>query len=390
MRKKVLWRVSLAAIFLSCGLITVGQCLQPKSATILSSGMISYSPHFPLRVEGKQIVDAGGNPVFLRGCDKMGLEYANPGGENWYYREVQPEYYAHDAEVIADWGAELIRVNFAADWYLNNTENYRDYVCQWVEACTSREINVIMNCQCPTAGQGIIFPDKTEAEANAIVEPMIQSLEQAARDYIGNNRVIGVEINEPWCMQDDGNTEWNWILNMSNTLAQRIHIINSDLLIFVDIRDPEWVSDSVINAGVQYITEPNIVLAPHIYEAMVGFPYQGKYYPNDGGDFWTYYQQGNYEEGKKRFYMFLDLYFKQVQDIYGLPVVVTEFAGNRNLTQPLEDIMKYFDNHGWGYSYHTYYGPEEGAPKEGWWLLEEDWKTLSPTGYVFVEGLQGH
>lgn len=386
MGKKVICCAFLAGLILFDIFINVSWAIPSTSYNVSSSGIIYYSSNPLLRVDGKQIVDNWGNPVFLRGCGKMGLEYANPAGLYSYVREVRPEYYAHDAEVIASWGANLVRVNFGKEWYDSDPE-YRRYLRQLVDAFASRDIYILMALMNEAPGKGFIYLNMSEEDANLLAETLFTTMEQVVRDYADQPMVVGVEINEFWPMQVDGDKEWNWILKMGNTFAQRIHAINPNLLIFVDMRDAWNVSDSVIDAGVQYITEPNIVLAPHIYEAKVGFQYQGKYYPNDGGDFWTYYQQGNYEEGKNRLYQFLDVYYKQVQDIYGLPVVVTEFAGDRNLTQPLEDIMKYFSSHGWGYSYHTYYGPEEGASLEGYWLLESDWTTLSPTGQVFVEGL---
>jgi len=377
--KKVIFCAFFAGLLLFGIFINVRWAISSTSYNVSSFGIIHYSSNPLLRVDGKQIVDSLGNPVFLHGCAKMGLEYAhpilNPGN-----RETQPEYYDYDAEVIAGWGAKLIRVNFAADWYLENTENYRDYVRQWVEACTSRGMNVIMDCHVLAKGVGLIRPDTAEDEADIIVKPMIQALEQATTDYIGNNRVIGVEINEPWLMDEHPDEQHIWMMKMYNTLAQRIHAINPDLLVFIDIANLSWVSDAVLEEGKQYLTEPNLVMAPHIYEAERGFPYQGKYYPDDGGDFWNYYEQGDNAEGKSRFYQFLDSYYKQPFDLYGLPVVATEFAGKRTLTQPLKDLMAYMNSHGYGYSYWTYYGGT------GSYLLEADWQTLSPTGSVFVEG----
>ena len=359
-------------------LINVNQAMPSESYNISSFGTIHYSSNPLLSVDGKQIVDNSGTPVFLRGLSKMGLEYANPVTRN--DREIDPTYYEYDAEVMVSWGANLVRVSFCKEWY-DNDPQYRVYLRQWVDACASRGLYIILDCHYPSPMGSLIRPDTPEDEANAIMEGMIATQEQVVRNYADQNMVIGVEINEPWLMDAYPDKMWSWLLRINNLFAQRIHAINPDLLIFIDVANLQWINDSVINASRQYLTEPNLVLAPHLYEAERGFPYTGKYYPNDGGDFMTYYEQGDNAEGKRRLYQFLDVYYKQPFDLYGLPVVATEFAGKRTLTQPLRDIMAYMNSQGYGYSYWTYYGGT------GSYLLETDWQTLSPTGSIFVEGL---
>jgi len=181
-------------------------------------------------------------------------------------------------------------------------------------------------------------------------------------------------------------------LDMNNTLAQQIHDVNSNLLVFVDIHMP-WGSDAIWESSVHLITEPNMVLAPHFWHISSlkpGWPYQAKYFPYDGYNYWSYYAAGDYALGRQNLHLFLDSYHKKVVDMYGLPCVFTEFGGSRWMVQPMVDFMEWCRINGYGYSYWGFYAPTTADPSKetyGYGLLEPSWTNPSPCGTAFINSL---
>jgi hypothetical protein len=221
---------------------------------------------------------------------------------------------------------------------------------------------------------------------------MLPTLERVVTDYLDQPKVIAVELNEFWPMDDRADQNWILDLKVGNALAQKVHAINPTLLVFIDIYST-WVSDATISNTVGLITEPNIVFAPHFYcaqtpDGLILHPTgPAKYGADEGWDFYYAYEAGNLTAGKSKLYHWLDLYLKAVQNLYKVPFVVDEFATSPepNLIQALKDIMNYFEAQNWGFSYFTYYGEN----KQSIQLLNGDWKTLMPQGETLVAELGG-
>jgi hypothetical protein len=332
-------------------------------------------------------------PSSLRGVFKHGFEYANPVTTNW--REVNPVYFDYDAALMKSWGCNFVRVSFCSTWYLNDT-SYRTIVRKWVDALAENNIYSIMDLQSygnpPSPGITQGWQKVAETEAWAVFNnEFLPTLQMVANDHLNQPAMVGVEINEFWPLVDE-TAQWTFDMKMGNTLAAAMRQINPKLITLIDIY-PEWASDSVIQRDVSLITEPNIVFAPHIYSAILkdGTPLHpikaGKYGSGDGWDWWQSYHAGDWATGKQKLYHWLDLYRKSIQTLYNVPFIITEFATNADADclQTLKDMIAYFDNNNWGYSYFAWYG--EDAPYTQ--LLKGDWTTPQPQGNVLKSFLAG-
>lgn len=372
--------LSVALLVISA--VALGNCLvfpifgSESNHTLTSYGSISYL--LPIETQ------------MLRGCDKIGFEYVNPAIE--IYREVDPAYYDYDAQQIASWNASFVRVPFNSYWY-NNDPLYREYLRQQVDAFSSKGLYVDLDLHShgspPTQGP---YGGWTEEQCwSLFYTDFLPTLERVSRDYLNQSHMIGVEINEFWGM-DDKPGFWTFTMRMGNTLAQRIHTINPNLLIFIDTYG-EWCSDSEIQAGVTLLTEPKIVFAPHFYCAetlsgLVLHPIKPcKYGETDGWDFYYAYESGNLTLGKSKMYHWLDIYYKAIQNLYNIPFVIDEFSASDqpNIIQALQDMIDYFKAQNWGFSYLGYYGQDTPSLH----LLYGDWQRLMPQGETLVAELRG-
>jgi hypothetical protein len=303
---------------------------------------------------------------------------------------VDPAYHIFDAKQISSWGANFVRVPFNSYWY-NNDPNYRNCIRQWVDACANQSIYTVMDLHShgspPVQGP---YGNLTESQAwDLFNTDFLPTLQKVVTDYSDQPFMIGIEVNEFWPLSDRS-ANWLFDMNMGNTLAQKIHALHPNLLVFIDTYG-ELANDAVIRSGTSLITEPNIVFAPHFYCAEsngeilhpIG---PGKYGESDGWDFYYAYEAGNLTEGKTKLYHWLDLYEKAIQDIYAVPFAITEFSttSEPNLVQALRDIMQYFESQEWGFTYLAYYGNDIPSLH----LLYGDWRTLMPQGEAFVSLLK--
>jgi hypothetical protein len=375
-------RTLVVAIFLLLPIALSSCYVSPLFGLQPDLGIVSHgSVVYPLVIQ----------PQTLRGCNKIGFEYVNPAIE--IRREVDPAYYDYDAQQIASWNANFVRLPFNSYWYLNDAA-YRGYLRQQVDAFASEGLYVDMDLHSygspPAQGP---YGGWTEQQSYDLFNnEMLPTLERVVTDYLDQPKVIAVELNEFWPMDDRADQNWILDLKVGNALAQKVHAINPTLLVFIDIYST-WVSDATISNTVGLITEPNIVFAPHFYcaqtpDGLILHPTgPAKYGADEGWDFYYAYEAGNLTAGKSKLYHWLDLYLKAVQNLYKVPFVVDEFATSPepNLIQALKDIMNYFEAQNWGFSYFTYYGEN----KQSIQLLNGDWKTLMPQGETLVAELGG-
>lgn len=335
----------------------------------------------------------------LRGVLKYGFEFANPALGNW--RDVDPQYYEFDADNIAGWGCNLVRVPFNSYWYMNDTQ-YRRYVMDWALNCTAQGLYVIMDLQ---SYNDPVVPSwqitgLTEAQSWQLYNSdILPTFNQVVKDFIYEPKVIGIECNELYPIANDMTASWTWVLKMNNDLAASIHKINPDIYVLADVYG-EVSNDSVINSDVNLVTERKVVFCPHIYcaelEGVVLHPVRDSKYGNDSGwDFWYEYNSGNLLVAKQKLYHWLDLYELAIQQKYNVSFVVTEFGSTSkvngspvsdvNSRQSLKDLMEYFKAHNWGFVYFCYCGDYSNPSIQA---LESDWKTPSQQGRVFIDCLR--
>src|SRR5688572_32874906 len=77
----------------------------------LSSGLAR------LAISGRQIVTDAGQPISLRGVNRSGLEYAEPGALGFLESCGLSE--AEVCWIVREWRANILRIPFNQDWALN-------------------------------------------------------------------------------------------------------------------------------------------------------------------------------------------------------------------------------------------------------------------------------
>jgi endoglucanase len=76
-----------------------------------------------LAAAGRQIVIEGSEqPVLLRGLNRSGLEYAEPGSRGFLQSAGISE--SEIVRIVRDWGATVIRIPFTQDWALNGRGSF--------------------------------------------------------------------------------------------------------------------------------------------------------------------------------------------------------------------------------------------------------------------------
>ncbi|MEZ4501054.1 MAG: cellulase family glycosylhydrolase [Dehalococcoidia bacterium] len=89
-----------------------------------------------VRVQGNQLVDASGTPLYLSGVNRAGTEYACVQGWGIFDGAAGPDF----AATIASWGANTVRVSLNEDCWLDRNgvrgglggEAYRAAIAAWV------------------------------------------------------------------------------------------------------------------------------------------------------------------------------------------------------------------------------------------------------------------
>jgi hypothetical protein len=167
-------------------------------------------------------------------------------------------------------------------------------------------------------------------------------------------------------------------------LAQRVHQINPNLLVGIEIGYGGGGATlasvpSNVMAECKSLIDPqtNIVYMPHCYFTQ-GY---GR------SSVWATYATDP-EQGKIEMYDALDSYYKSQQDYYNVPIIVTEW-GSQGEQGPLviADQMDYHIQNNWGGTYWAWFraGPVGDAWSMG--LLCDDWETPSFAGEAFKQKL---
>jgi len=338
----------------------------------------------PLRTSGKSIVDSGGRDVTLdlMGASKMGIEYGK-GNQ----RESNPDYYEQDSELMQTWGVKLIRVPFNRYWYLTDLD-YRNMVKQLVDTLASKGILTIMDLhrygEKPYTGQLPAFTTISQQEAWELGEESIKTLEAVAHDFLYQPMVVGVEINEYRPKFDEQYYEYKFRFELISELAQRVHQINPNLLVGIEIgyggggATLASVPSNVMSECKSLIDpQTNIVYMPHCY-ITAGYGRSA---------IWATYGTDP-TQGKTEMYDALDSYYKSQQDYYNVPIIVTEW-GSEGEQGPLviADQMDYYVQNNWGGTYWAWFRAGPVGSADGMGLLCDDWETPSFAGEAFQQKL---
>jgi aryl-phospho-beta-D-glucosidase BglC (GH1 family) len=335
--------------------------------------------NLPLRTEGKSVLDAldGDVTTFLTGVAKMGTEYHNPAAI--ISREVDPNYFDSDAKIMASWGIKLSRVPFNWYWYMTDYQ-YRETMRELVDAYTSNGLLVLLDMHWYSyRGWRGQLPQSNPISKDTgwrLAKDAILFLQAAAHDFKYNPMVVGVEINEfrPK-FPDDPTYNYLFKFELAKQLADEVHQVNPNLLIFMELGQDGFNSnlhsfDSVRPLCRDIVAEiSNLVYAPHIY------------FSEDYGRWNIYelYANGDVALGKAEMREAMDAHYLYEQNYYNLPVVVTEFTGQSRTPQIITDEMDYCITHNWEALYWAWF--RNNVHDEHLLLL--DWVTPSPSGEAF-------
>jgi len=140
-------------------LIMLGIICIPLVASSLTSGVtipnsLAIATISPLHVDGRFIEDMNNNTITLRGVNVGGFTDA-PGGmwsgtDLLSYSEWQNNQALVTAELdaIQSWGCNVVRCHYAAQYWVQNTNNFRTIIYQFVQLCAQRDIYVILDGFC--------------------------------------------------------------------------------------------------------------------------------------------------------------------------------------------------------------------------------------------------
>ncbi len=266
-----------------------------SNVTISSSGTIAIIS--PLHVKGRYIMDDQNNTVILRGVD-VGDFQDTPGGMwqgNWLttYQDWQSNQALVTAELneIKSWGCNCVRSLYRAQFWVNNTQNFRQIIQQYASLLAQRNMYLILegwtvtdNGSSPqdplpyppyqtSTGAANIIPDE------AAYENMMLSIATTLKAY--PNVIIGL-WNEP---QGDATAEASW-LNAVQTTINMIRSAGVDNIILVqwggtwcNLAYPQYPPQTIDGYGASLewilnypLSGSNIVYQAHIYYDSIQYP----------------------------------------------------------------------------------------------------------------------
>lgn len=210
--------------------------------TIRSSGSIAIIS--PLHVEGRYIKDVFNNTIVLRGVNQEGFlddpdAWWNPegGGYTSGLRIWNPDAVKYNLDCMKSWGCNVLRLHTNIQWWLENTNNYRQHIKDVIAWSGERGIYVIFEPFAITGGtqHPMPFPPYIPAEQEAIIPS-----EQAFIDYwvsVVNElkdlpNVLFELYNEPHAMTDEAADRDVWF-NMVQRLINAIRAAGADHIIIV-------------------------------------------------------------------------------------------------------------------------------------------------------------
>ena len=313
-----------------------------------------------MHTEGKNIKDANGNIVYLRGVNKMGLEYNNPAVNPW--RSTSPAYYSYDANQIASWGVNYVKLPFNGGWYEKDA-NYRKLVKSMVANLTSRNIYVTLILQeiLDSSGSPVRLPDQieTDASANATFAYCVKVLKNVTVDFKDNPKMVGIGIDE-YSPFSSPSKSWIWLINKYNGLTKEVHAINPNLLVLYDLEEYvyDYVDSATLQSGANIPLEPNAVFDMHFF----------------GGSS-TLASRANTK-------------VKYLQNLYDVPYMIGGWGVYRTeASTVIPDFLRVVNTNNWSQAYWVYAGIDNDEMQ----LLYDDngaWNRLTPQGVAFTANLK--
>ncbi|MGN0316901.1 MAG: cellulase family glycosylhydrolase [Lachnospira sp.] len=207
-----------------------------------SSGGSKTVPSGPLHVSGTQLVDAGNNPVQLKGVSTHGIQW----GEMYPYVNEDVVRTLHD-----DWGANVFRIAMYVEegGYLAgaNQDNLKKIIDNGVTYATNNGMYVIIDWHVLNYS-----PDRYTEQAKKFFAEMAQK-------YADHDNVIYEICNEPV------GAEWNsHIKPYAEAVIPSIRQYDKDAVIIVGTNTWSQDVDAVIG---NELSDPNVMYAFHFYAA---------------------------------------------------------------------------------------------------------------------------
>jgi len=160
-----------------------------SNLSINSSGQVQYIS--PLHTEGRYIKDRFNRTVTLRGVNQAGFlddsnGWWNPEGGTIYsgVGVWNPDAVEYNLDGMKTWGCNVLRLLITVQWWIQNTDNYRQHIKDTVTWAGERGIYVLLvpwNVIGKGAQTAIPFPPYLTAEEQAIIPN-----EQAFADFWAN------------------------------------------------------------------------------------------------------------------------------------------------------------------------------------------------------------
>ncbi|MCS7023661.1 MAG: glycoside hydrolase family 5 protein [Bryobacteraceae bacterium] len=228
-----------------------------NSAPVLNP-VAKLSAHLPpLCVQGNHLC-AGQQPVLLRGVNRSGLEYAEPGEVGFLASAGLTE---HEMETICrHWGASIVRLPLNQDWALQgrgafSDEDYLSAVDQVIAWAASFGAYTLLDLQWLSKEQE--FGKLADGSPNRIAplpdENSPRFWRKLALRYRDEPGVLFDLYNEP---HDCSREDWR---QWAKLLLHTIREVHPQALCFVSGVD--WGYDL---RGV-FLDEPNVVYSTHVY-----------------------------------------------------------------------------------------------------------------------------
>lgn len=190
-----------------------------------------------LTVRGPNIIDQDGNVLVLKGVNLPGLEWDMSPGNNNITRETV-------MHISDDWGANVIRLPFNQDWYLNN-EAYRNTIKNVHRWVTEEGMYLILDLHWVDEGGQTPLP-------NALSRNLWQMM---ARDFINADNVIYDIFNEPHSVPY---SQW---VGVANNLMQAVREIDPEAIFL--IKGIDWGFSH--EGQMQWDDSDNVIYGSHPY-----------------------------------------------------------------------------------------------------------------------------
>jgi endoglucanase len=170
--------------------ITSRRALAASAAALMGLCSLLAEPQ-PLRVQGNQLVDAGGRPARLRGVNCAGMEFSS-NGEGRILTTVET--------AVTQWHANLIRLPLSQDRWFGRAPDqqdggvaYRALVGALVDFCRAHNAHILLDLHWSDAGEwGKNIGQHDLPDANSLV-----FWKDMAPVYRGNPAVLFDLYNEP-------------------------------------------------------------------------------------------------------------------------------------------------------------------------------------------------